>query len=490
MGTMDKIIQKFAATGYQIHPDAVKLIEQHNGSTKSMVQDILASLDESVLVIAPEHIRNVQQGLQPAINTTRQTTHITTAPEAIILSDVTDDSTCIGNYNEFVRYFRDRYARLGEIIRKRVSARPIETVNKGRQINGREDITIIGMVSGTRATPNGHRLVEMEDPTGTISVLFLKDKDAFEKSQRIILDEVIGITGSLTNDGGLLIANNIIWPEAPAKKNKPHKTGEPTYAVLISDVHIGSNMFLEETWSRFISWINSDVGNEQQQMLAERVKYLVIAGDLVDGIGIYPNQERELAILDIYEQYRLAAEHLSGVPSRIKVIIAPGNHDAVRQAEPQPALPKQITSMFKSPNITFVGNPSLIELNGTRILVYHGRALDDLVAALPDITYCKPDKAMIEMVKRRHLSPIYGGRVSIAPERSDHLIIDPVPDIIHCGHVHTVGVSKYRGVTLINSGTWQSQTEFQKRMNLEPVPGCASIVNLNTLETSILKFYT
>lgn len=486
---MAKIIQKFAETGYQIHPDAVKLIEQHNGPTKSMVQDILASLDESVLVIAPEHIRNVQQELQPAIIAPDKRQLTTTAPEAIILSDVTDDSTCIGNYNEFVRYFRDRYARLGEIIRKQVSARPIEAVNKGRQINGREDITIIGMVSSTRVTPKGHRLVETEDPTGTLSVLFLKDNGVFEKSQQIILDEVIGITGSLTSDGGLLIANDIIWPEVPANKNKPHKTGEPTYAVLISDVHIGSNMFLEETWSRFISWINGDVGNAQQQMLAERVKYLVIAGDLVDGIGIYPNQEMELAVLDIYEQYRLAAEHLSGVPSRIKIIIAPGNHDAVRQAEPQPALPKQITSMFKSPNITFVGNPSLIELNGTRILVYHGRALDDLIAALPNITYSKPDKAMIEMVKRRHLSPTYGGRVSIAPERYDHFIIDPVPDIIHCGHVHTVGVSKYRGVTLINSGTWQGQTDFQKRMNLEPVPGCAPIVNLNTLETSILKFY-
>ncbi len=432
----------------------------------------------------------MQQGLQLGIIAPDKQQIITTAPEVRILSDVTDDSTCIGNYDEFVKYFRDRYARSGEIIRKRVSARPIEIVNKGTQINGREDITIIGMISSTRVTPNGHRLVEIEDPTGTMSVLFLKDKDAFEKSQQIILDEVIGITGSLTNDGGLLIANNIIWPEAPAKNNKHQKTGEPTYAVLISDVHIGSNMFLEETWSRFISWINGDVGNDQQQTLAERVKYLVIAGDLVDGIGIYPNQERELAILDIYEQYRLAAEHLAGVPSRIRVIIAPGNHDAVRQAEPQPALPKQITSMFKSSNTTFVGNPSLIELNGTRILVYHGRALDDFVATLPGLSYKAPEMAMVEMLRRRHLSPIYGGRVSIAPEKRDHFVIDIVPDVLHCGHVHTMGLSKYRGVTLVNSGTWQAQTEFQKRMNLEPVPGCAPIVNLNTLETSVLKFYT
>lgn len=479
MGTTTEIIQKFAETGHQIHPDAVKLIEQYSGPTKDLVQDILSSLNDSVLVVDPEHVRNAQQGLQSAIAT----------PEVRILSDVTGDSTSIGDYGEFVRYFHDRYARLSEIIRKRVSVRPIETVTKGMQINGRENTTIIGMVSDIRVTPNGHRLVEMEDPTGTISTLFLKDKDIFEKSQRIILDEVIGITGSLTNDGGLLIAGNIIWPDTPMNKDRPQKTGEPTYAVLISDTHIGSNTFLEETWSRFIRWINGDIGNEQQQMLAERVKYLVIAGDLVDGIGVYPNQEKELAILDIYEQYRAAAEHLTDVSSHIRIIIAPGNHDAVRQAEPQPALPKEITPIFKSSNITFVGNPSLIELDGASLLIYHGRALDDLVAVLPNATYREPDKVMIEMLKRRHLSPIYGGRVSIAPERSDHFVIDSIPDIIHCGHVHTIGISKYRGVTLINSGTWQGQTEFQKRMNLEPVPGCASIVNLNTLETSVLKFY-
>jgi DNA polymerase II small subunit len=222
-------------------------------------------------------------------------------------------------------------------------------------------------------------------------------------------------------------------------------------------------------------------------MLAERVKYLIIAGDIVDGIGIYPNQEEELVIPDIYEQYRAAAEHLADVPSHIRIIIAPGNHDAVRLAEPQPALPEEIQSMF-TPNVTFVGNPALVELAGVTILIYHGRSLDDLVAAVPSITYHKPDRAMIEMLKHRHLAPTYGGRNSIAPEKTDHLIIDPVPDILLCGHVHTVGVSKYRGTTVINSGTWQSQTEFQKRMNLVPVPGCASLVNLNTLETSILKF--
>ncbi len=466
-----KIIQRFAEVGYQIHPDAVAMIKEH-GAPDKLIQDILASLDGSVLVVKPEHIKS-------------------RLPQPTYGVEVLDalPTTCVGNYEEFLGYFHDRYAKLSEILRRRIGARPIESINLTKK--SREEVTVIGMVSTIRDTSNGHRLVELEDPTGMIPVLFPNNKDVFDPSTRIFLDEVIGITGSLTNDG-LLIANRITWPDIPPKKNnrgEPKQNSEACYAVLISDTHVGSNTFLEHAWSRFVKWLNAEVGDDNQKALAKRVRYMVIAGDLVDGIGIYPNQEKELTTPDIYGQYEAAANLLKGVPPHIKIIISPGNHDAVRQAEPQPPLFNELTTAFP-PNVTFVNNPSLVKLNGARILVYHGRSLDDLVAALPGASYEEPDKVMAEMLKRRHLAPIYGGKTTIVPGGTDHLAIDSVPDVLHCGHVHTVGISKYRGVTLVNSGTWQSQTEFQKSVNLEPVPGCATLLDLNTMDASVLKFYT
>jgi DNA polymerase II small subunit len=183
----------------------------------------------------------------------------------------------------------------------------------------------------------------------------------------------------------------------------------------------------------------------------------------------------------------VAAEYVNQIPKRIKVIISPGNHDAVRQAEPQPTFPEKIKDMFKR-DVVFVGNPAVISMDGVRTLVYHGRSIDDLISTLPGMSYGEPTKPMIEMLKRRHLSPMYGSRVSIAPERNDHLVIDKPPDILHCGHVHTVGTSTYRGVTVVNSGTWQSQTDFQRRMNLQPDPAKATIVDLATLDTTIISF--
>jgi DNA polymerase II small subunit len=408
-----------------------------------------------------------------------------------VISDISGHSTCIGEYTQFVQYFRDRYSRLSEIIRSRVNARPMESLKKrsfrrGGGEWGSEEISIIGMVSDISTTTNGHKVLSLEDPTGSFSVLIRNtDKELFELASKILLDEVIGVTGSVTNDGNLMMAAKIIQPDVP--NNVQRRTGSHGKIVLISDVHVGSSQFLEDAWLDFLDFLKGKSDSEVMRELAASIRYLVVAGDLVDGIGIYPDQEKELDILDVYDQYRKAAEYFREIPEHIRVIISPGNHDAVRQAEPQPALPERIQADFP-PNVVFVGNPALLDLDGVRILIYHGRSIDDLVASIPGVSYQEPAGAVLEMVKRRHLAPTYGSRVSISPEKMDYFVIDPVPDIIHTGHVHTLGVQRYKNVLLVNSGTWQGQTEFQKRVNLMPVPARVPIVDLADFTYKILTF--
>jgi DNA polymerase II small subunit len=88
---------------------------------------------------------------------------------------------------------------------------------------------------------------------------------------------------------------------------------------------------------------------------------------------------------------------------------------------------------------------------------------------------------MEAMLKRRHLGPIYGERTPLLSTDKDGLVIRDVPDIIHTGHVHISDVISYRGVLGINAGTWQSQTSFQKQMNITPTPAEAVVVDLSTL---------
>ncbi|MDO9517806.1 MAG: DNA-directed DNA polymerase II small subunit [Methanosarcinaceae archaeon] len=560
------IIAMFAEEGYQVSPDAVEVISAHD-SPIQLVGHILATIDESVFVVEAEHIDldgfnfNIDQEnphLDPNLNlnlnsspslsslnletvssASEMLTHADSLPSSIpsfppsstsrslsdcnsnsnsncrypespveIISDITDQSTCVGEYMEFVQYFRNRYSKLSEMIRGRVSARPIESLVKNRRKGGGmrqergeggyNEISIIGMVSDIKTTTNGHKILELEDPTGSFSVLVrMADKDLFEEASRLVLDEVVGVTGALTNDGNLMIVKKIIMPDLPAMPHRKSTTSGK--AVFISDVHIGSSTFLKDAWHRFIDFLNGDVDNEDMRKISGEVRYLVVAGDLVDGVGIFPGQDKELEIYDVYDQYKKAVEYFDQIPSHIKIIIGPGNHDAVRQAEPQPRFPDHIRSCFncndsgngdngRNGNIIFVGNPAMVNLDGVKVLMYHGRSIDDLVAAIPGVSYQDPTTAMVEMMKRRHLSPTYGSRISIAPEKHDHFVINQIPDILHCGHVHTVGVKNYKNVLLINSGTWQAQTEFQKRVNLMPTPAMVPVVDLSNLKTTMLNF--
>jgi DNA polymerase II small subunit len=60
---------------------------------------------------------------------------------------------------------------------------------------------------------------------------------------------------------------------------------------------------MKSSFNRFVSWLNGKYGNGQMQEIASHIKYVLIAGDVVDGIGVYPNQAKELAIKDVYGQY-------------------------------------------------------------------------------------------------------------------------------------------------------------------------------------------
>ena len=182
----------------------------------------------------------------------------------------------------------------------------------------------------------------------------------------------------------------------PITLNHSSSFKEPGKAVFISDIHVGSNTFLPDAWEKFSQWMRErkDIG------------YLLIAGDVVDGIGVYPDQDKELEIKTIYEQYDRVGELLAALPERLKIILSPGNHDAVRGAEPQPALPEEFRGKFPS-NVTFVENPAVVNIQSVNVLMYHGRSIDDLIKFLPGASYEHPGSIMEAMLKRRHLGPIY-----------------------------------------------------------------------------------
>jgi DNA polymerase II small subunit len=393
-------------------------------------------------------------------------------------NDMTGRSTGTGEYKDFVTTFRDRYERLSKILRGRVNHRPAEAI---ADMPGGSDAAMIGLVNDVRSTKSGHWLIELEDTTGTFPALVMKDKGLADVVDEILLDECVAVEGTLADDAGILFADSLHFPDVP-RTHRPGGADRHVQAALISDVHVGSDEFMADAWHSFTDWLHTAE--------ADPVEYLLLAGDMVEGVGVYPNQDEELEIVDIYEQYEAFAEHLKEVPADTEIVMIPGNHDAVRLAEPQPGFDDEIRSIMDVHDARIVSNPATVSVEGVEVLMYHGVSLDEVIAELPEekASYDEPHKAMYQLLKKRHVAPQFGGHTRVAPEECDYLVMEDVPDVFHTGHVHKLGWGKYHNVLAVNSGCWQAQTDFQKSVNIDPDAGYAPILDLDTLDMTVRKF--
>ncbi len=505
MQRINQILENLLEEGYQLTPDGFKVIKESDDPEKivSLLLKIISSKIDLPPILNADTITSLLEaekecGVEHSLREQNQalTGSLKTQPIAReidnkikILFDPTGKSYSTGKTEEFVKYFQNRYMKIKKIFLSRKDMNDVIDISEVNKNNTSESkIKIIAIVMDKKSTGKGNLLLELEDPSGTIKAVINKNKkELFLKANNILLDQVLCFEGQASSSN-LFFIEEIYWPNT-STQHKTKSTEEQVFAALLSDLHIGSKQFLEKHFMKFISWLKGEVGDEKQKALAGRVKYLIIAGDLVDGIGVYPKQEEELSILDVREQYEKARSYLEQIPDYITIIISPGNHDSSRQALPQPAIPeKYADGLYKMGNTIMVGNPALIEIHSHSFLVYHGRSLDDLAASIQGASQSNPTSLMKELLICRHLAPEFGNRTPISPEIEDYLVIENEPDVFHAGHLHITGVEFYRNIALINSGTWQSQTTYQRNMGLMPTPCKVPLYDLKESKIHIIDF--
>ncbi len=401
--------------------------------------------------------------------------------------DISGKSRCTGTVEEFVGLFRDRFKRVKGVLKTRMTQIPVVPIANLKSFGRGRTARIIGMVFKKQVTKNGHVIIELEDEETSVKCLVMKNSPMREKADEIIVDEVIAIDGSTAEE--LFIVKEITWPEIPVTPVK--KTCEDDVSLIcISDIHIGSRFFMKNSFAKFISFLNGK-GTDEERQIAGKVKYISIAGDLVDGIGVYPDQEKELVTKDIYTQYEILCEYLKMIPEHIEVLVAPGNHDAVRGALPQPRLAREFVKEVDGyKNLHFVSNPCFAKVHGFNHVIFHGSTMYSMINSLPNLRNChlNPEKVGVEMLRRRLLNPIYGDNVPFAPEKRDYTVLEEVPDIFHFGDIHRNGYTNYRGTMVVNGGCWQGKTDYQVKLGHEPTPCQVPVYNLKTQNLQVLNF--
>ena len=467
------VVQKAMAAGYQLTPDAFTLLNEmpveeaiqlmEEAIRRAYRQSNIFIIDAEFLAKKPE----VNKPMKPIL--AKKSVNVLD----LILPPMTKS---IGNSNGYIDYFNSRFKQLESIIKQRPDLRDAIPLAQALKLPLKTKFKTIGIVT-EKSARNNRLFLDLEDIDTTTQVM-VSGEDNLKKGLEILLDQVICIEGTRFREK-MMVANELYWPDIPM--HNIHRSNDPVSVVFVGDVHIGSTHFRDDLFEKFLRWLNQDLGPQPSKDLASTVKYVVIAGDLVDGIGIYPNQLDELTIPTQKAQYEEAAKLIARFPDHIETIILPGNHDAVRRSLPQPVIPESYApSLYANPNVIMAPNPVYIDLNTVRVLVAHGSSLTDILGSTPGQDFANPVNAIELLLKCRHIAPSYGGATPIAPEQVDRLVMKHIPDVVLMGHIHIYESKKYKGVTLISAGSFQDQTPYQKRMKLVPTPGVLSVFNLKT----------
>lgn len=449
--------------GFQIHPDAFEFLERID------VEKLEKIIREIVREKSRQRLFQISQDDVEAYLGIKDDADLPS--ECEVVSDPTAKITSGEGVDGYNALFASRFGKLRRIISDRPEAKKLKPIASAKGAKTEDDLYVCGLVTAKGVDRNATKLV-LEDPTGSFEGTVF-DEEVQKVAGALLSDQFVMARAGAGKNSGFII-KDLILPDIPDRQTN-RSEGE-VFAVFLSDLHVGSRYFMEEEFSEFVSWLASP------DPVARKVRFVLIAGDVVDGVGIYPNQDRELVCQTVEEQLEKARWLLEKIPEHVKIFIMPGNHDPGRRALPQPAIPKKYNvPLWEKENVVMVGNPATVSLNGVRVLMFHGQSIDDIVKTTPGLSYDSPADVMRHLLRARHLSPIYGSQTPIAPETEDLMVIDEVPDIFHVGHVHRAQLDMYRGILLLNSGSWQRQTPFQASVGMTPNPGIAIMVNLKTL---------
>ena len=291
---------------------------------------------------------------------------------------------------------------------------------------------------------------------GSIVGFIVMVKSNFKTSKAPSERSLLGDLVSSLNPSVQYLCQRVVYP-CFRSRNQDHRSPCSKGVAIISDIHVGSYTFIESNFLSLIDTLNQD----------KTVGYLLVAGDTIDGNGVYPGQVADLKIPTLREQYEHLGLILGSLRPDIQVIMAMGNHDGYRR-QPQYWSPqaKEILTRY-NPHITFISNPGYVRIQEYNFLVYHGASADPLIARCPNLSYQDPCSIGQFLMRYRNLCPC-SDRIPIVPTTQLYHLVPQDMDYLVTGHIHKRGIRQVQGRWCLSAGTWQHLTPFQQRVGFDP----------------------
>ena len=288
----EEIVQRFLSKGKLLTPKALEMLsEEHAGS---------AVIEKYKDMIINEHdiIDSTKKPVQPGIKILKTLTakkHEATA-------------------EDFAHFYRSKYEKTKNILVEKIQ-KPFTSINK---LGGyRDEVYVVGIVREFKEK-DGKKILEIEDLTGTIPVVFDEDVEAE-------LDDVVAIRAISSKN--VIFGKQIIYPDVPLRKPATG-TGK---ACFVGGLKI--NEAPKADIENFFSWLEK-----------QPVQNVFVVGD----VG------------DLFEFERLVEKHCHDK----NVIFTPGEKDT---DETYPQLPVRVNTE----KIISLSNPAIVEAGGLKILLIH-----------------------------------------------------------------------------------------------------------------------
>ena len=181
---------------------------------------------------------------------------------------------------DFVYYLRSRFHDIRNIIKERKDLNNLVSIDKLSE--KRQSVSVVGIVFNKMISKNKNIMLDIEDLTGRIRILINKEKkDLYDKGKNILPDDIICVRGF--GDREIIFSNDVIYPDSYL--NEKTKLEREESVAFISDIHVGSNNFLEDNFLKFIKWLNGETGDKAQIKEALKVKMAVFALNVMIGEG-------------------------------------------------------------------------------------------------------------------------------------------------------------------------------------------------------------
>ena len=252
-----KAIARVLASGYLLDAKAFEMINQiqAEADAEGLVDRLLEQkagaageakviTESDVVKMMPEVIR--RGGEEPG-------SVFSESADLEVVSDPTMAIAPAEAADGFNKLFRDRYQRLYSILRSRLDMKDMVTVSATKGLPPNKKVKVAGLLSD-RSSRKGSVELKMDDPTGAMRAV-CQDQFVEKAALEAPLDSMIVVEVSHGRTSQLY-ASSVLLPDVPGRR--PTSSSHRVYALLLSDLHIGSRMSLPTTSG--VSWCGSTAG--------------------------------------------------------------------------------------------------------------------------------------------------------------------------------------------------------------------------------------